>query len=171
MKSENRRLIILLVILAVVLTYYLWSIGLFSRDTVETDLTVEIEPSTAPHFEPPTDLRPKKIEDYSGTIKEFRFDGSWVRDPFYYYDSDSLRAARGEYGLSNMRLTGISLRKGSDYSLVNTMMFTETDTIVAVNILKEGDKLGDFRIEKIAFDYIILRQGNQKMRLTLYEEQ
>jgi hypothetical protein len=170
MDNDKKRMIILLGILAVVVVYYLWSIGLFSWDKTETLAPPIIQPSTVPHAALPIGAKSDNIEDYSQPVKEFRFDGAWVRDPFYYFDTDSLRAARGAYGLANMRLTGISLRKGFDYSLINTMMFNETDTLMTTNILKEGDKLGDFTVEKIAFDYIILSQDTEKMRLTLYEK-
>ena len=144
MDNDKKRMIILLGILAVVIVYYLWSIGLFSWDKTETLAPPIIQPSTVPHAALPIGAKSNNIEDYSQPVKEFRFDGAWVRDPFYYFDTDSLRAARGAYGLANMRLTGISLRKGFDYSLINTMMFNETDTLMTTNILKEPAQIMDF---------------------------
>ncbi|MEE9189895.1 MAG: hypothetical protein V3U16_03900 [Candidatus Neomarinimicrobiota bacterium] len=177
MKTNNKRLYVLLGILAVVVVVYLWSTGVIpsffgsgeEADQVGRQLGVtapgltSIPESSALAGDTTIDLAQLRQ-----VVKEFRFDGTWVRDPFYYFNSDSLEKAL--LGLSSLRLTGVSLRAGMDFTLINFIMYNDVDTLETASILKEGDLIGSFTVETIAFDHVILRQGARRMRLTLYEE-
>jgi hypothetical protein len=113
----------------------------------------------------------KKIKNTNNVIEEFQFDGDWKFDPFFYLNEDSLDALRdrelGQY--TKLRLSGISLLRDQGYSLINSVIMTETDTIMTASILKEGDEFDGFRVVRIAFDYVILRKGNRNIRLELDE--
>jgi hypothetical protein len=176
MKSDNKRLIILLGILAVVVGIYLWSSGVLAPffsfgSGTETDQAGGQQQGAAvpgltsiPESSAAADDGTIDLVQLRQVVKEFRFDGTWVRDPFYYYLEEGL------LGLSNLRLTGVSLRDGADFTLINFVMYNDVDTLENASILKKGDLIGSFTVETIAFDHVILRQGARIMRLTLYEE-
>lgn len=180
MNSDNKRVYILLGILAVVVVIYLWSIGVFekvfsfgSSEPIATEVVQQpavYTQNTALESRSPATTTDSGVDpiDLTEVVKEFRFDGAWVRDPFYYYNSDSLEKAL--LGFANLRLTGVSLRNGADFTLINFVMYNDVDTLENVSILKEGDLIGSFTVETIAFDHVILMQGARRMRLTLYEE-
>ena len=108
--------------------------------------------------------------DLNKKVAPIQYIGSWSQDPFHYINEDSLRALRGEDGvLSNLKLTGISLHRDSGYSLINSMIISELDTIVTANFVEEGDRIGDFYVVKIGFDFVILRKGREEIRLDLNE--
>jgi hypothetical protein len=177
--NSNKRLYILLGILAVIIVIYLWSSGIlasflpfgFGEEAVQEDeqrgLTLPVLTSV-PELTAVAEDSSIDLAQLRQVVKEFRFDGTWVRDPFYYYNSDSLQM--GSLGLANLRLTGVSLRDGRDFTLINYVMYSDADTLENSSILREGDLIGSFTVETIAFDHIILRQGARQMRLTLYEE-
>ena len=104
-------------------------------------------------------------------MEKFQFEGNWEIDPFFYLNEDSLDALRdrelGQY--TKLRLSGISLLRDQGYSLINSVIMTETDTIMTASILKEGDEFDGFRVLRIAFDHVILRKGNRNIRLELDE--
>ena len=54
-------------------------------------------------------------------------------------------------------LDGISWLGNSGYALINE------------SILSEGDVIGGYTVEKIAINYVILRQGGKTIRLTINE--
>ncbi|MFC1784130.1 hypothetical protein ACFL0J_00705 [Candidatus Neomarinimicrobiota bacterium] len=112
-----------------------------------------------------------KIKNTNTVVEEFQFDGDWKFDPFFYLNEDSLDALRdrelGQY--RKLRLSGISLLRDQGYSLINSVIMTETDTIMTASILKEGDEFDGFRVLRIAFDHVILRKGNRNIRLELDE--
>jgi len=68
-----------------------------------------------------------------------------------------------------LRLNGISLLRDEGYSLINTVIMTDTDTVMTASILKKGDEFEGFRVVKIAFDHVILHKGNRNIRLELDE--
>ena len=113
----------------------------------------------------------KKINNIKYNVKEIQFEGNWKSDPFFYLDEDSLRALRdielGQY--TNLKLSGISLLRDKGYSLINSVITTDTDTVMTASILKEGDEFVGIRVVKIACDHVILRRGNRNIRLELDE--
>jgi len=112
-----------------------------------------------------------KYNNVNYVVKEFQFEGDWQSDPFFYLDEDSLRAIRdremGQY--TSLRLSGISLLRDQGYSLINSVIMTDIDTIMTASILKEGDEFEGFRVVKIAFDHVVLRKGSRNIRLELDE--
>jgi len=113
----------------------------------------------------------KRIKNTNNVVEKFQFEGNWEIDPFFYLNEDSLDALRdqelGQY--TKLRLSGISLLRDQGYSLINSVIMTETDTIMTASILKEGDEFEGFRVVRIAFDHVILRKGNRNIRLELDE--
>jgi hypothetical protein len=171
----NTRLYVLLGILGVLIIYLILSRTVFAKKTkvkspiVQTENNVISEaPKTVSNNR---EVAANKINNTDIVIKEFKFDGDWQFDPFFYLSEDSLDALRdrelGQY--RKLRLSGISLLRDQGYSLINSVIMTETDTIMTASILKEGDEFDGFRIVKIAFDYVILRKGNRNIRLELDE--
>ena len=113
----------------------------------------------------------KNIKYPNHNVKEFQFNSDWQSDPFFYLDEDSLRSIRDqELGqITDLRLSGISLLQDEGYSLINSVVMTDMDTVMTASILKEGDEFEGFRVLKIGFDYVILRRGNRNIRLELDE--
>lgn len=167
MEKPNRRQIILIVILLVVAVYYIIDSGLFSSAAPAR------LPSDAAQAETPTGAGKGRVEDIRkytrvASILELQWPDSWNRDPFFYASSNTLPDAESGgfvdriFGSSSpertsqFKLTGISWVGNSGFALINE------------NVVKEGDTIGGFRVEQVAFSYVILRQGSaESIRLTI----
>ena len=172
-KTDNKRLFILLGVLGVLLVYLILSRTVFSENQkrkppqVNTVNTVTNIPDQS--ISNNRKIAVKRINNLSYTVREFEFNGNWISDPFFYLDEDSLRALRDrELGqFTDMRLTGISLQNDGGYSLINSVVMTDIDTIMTAGILKEGDEFEGYRVVRIEFDHVILRKGSRNIRLEL----
>ena len=174
-QKKNTRIYIMLGILGVLAIILILQRTVFVKKTkvkppvVQTENNVISEtPETVSNNR---DMAVKKIKNTNNVVEEFQFDGDWKFDPFFYLNEDSLDALRdrelGQY--TKLRLSGISLLRDQGYSLINSIIMTETDTIMTASILKEGDEFDGFRVLRIAFDHVILRKGNRNIRLELDE--
>ena len=178
-KTDNKRLYILLGILGVLFIYLILNNTVFAnKDKVPTRTenankkmayaATEKVPDNNKNTK--KDVK-KKIKYPSHSVRQIKFDGDWQSDPFFYLDEDSLRSIRdqelGQY--TDLRLSGISLLQGKGYSLINSVVMTDMDTVMTASILKEGDEFEGFRVVKIGFDHVILRRGNRNIRLELDE--
>lgn len=174
-QKKNTRLYIMLGILGVLAIILILQRTVFAKKTIVKPPVVQTENNVIP--ETPTtvsnnrEMAVKKIKNTNNVAEEFQFDGDWKFDPFFYLNEDSLDALRdrelGQY--TKLRLSGISLLRDQGYSLINSVIMTETDTIMTASILKEGDEFEGFRVVRIAFDHVILRKGNRNIRLELDE--
>jgi len=174
-QKKNTRLYFLLGILGVLAIFLILQRTVFTKKTKAKPLIVQKENNVI--SETPTtvsnnrEMVVNKIKNTNTVVGEFQFDGDWKFDPFFYLSEDSLDALRdrelGQY--TKLRLSGISLLRDEGYSLINSVIMTETDTIMTASILKEGDEFDDFRVVRIAFDHVILRKGNRNIRLELDE--
>ena len=174
-QKSNTRLYVMLGILGVLAIYLILSRTVFAKKTKGKPPVVQTENnviSEAPRaVSNNREMAVNKINNTNIVVKEFQFDGDWRFDPFFYLSGDSLDALRdrelGQY--RKLRLSGISLLRDQGYSLINSVIMTETDTIMTASILKEGDEFDGFRVVRIAFDHVILRKGNRNIRLELDE--
>ena len=174
-QTDSKRLYILLGILGVLFIYLILSNTVFAKkDKVPDRTTTNNQKTTYAVAEKIPDNKKnvkKKVQYPNHNIIEFQFDGDWQSDPFFYLDEDSLRSIRdrelGQY--TDLRLSGISLLQDKGYSLINSVVMTDMDTVMTASILKEGDEFEGFRVVKIGFDHVILRRGNRNIRLELDE--
>ena len=174
-QKNNKRLYAMLGFLGILILYLILSRTVFAKkDKVKSPIINTANNINS--FVPETVSNNRKIvinkiNNIHYVVPEFKFEGNWQSDPFFYLDEDSLRALRdkelGQY--TNLRLSGISLLRDSGYSLINSVIMTDIDTVMTASILKEGDEFDGFRVVKIAFDYVILRKGNRNIRLELDE--
>ena len=174
-KTDNKRLYIMLGILGILLAYLVLNKTVFSKDNKRSTPIVNTV-NTAGNNQTPavSDNRKKvmnRINNINYVVHEFEYEGDWQSDPFFYLDEDSLRAIReremGQY--TNLNLSGISLHRDGGYSLINSVIMTDTDTVMTASILKEGDEFDGFKVIKIEFDHVILRRGSRNIRLELNE--
>lgn len=174
-KKDNKRLYILLGVLGVLLVYLVLSRTVFSkskkRKVPQTNTVNTISNVPVQELSNNRKMVVKRINNLNYVVPEFEYDGNWQSDPFFYLDEDSLRALRErELGqFTNLKLTGISLHKDGGYSLINSVIMTDVDTLMTASILKEGDEFEGYRVLKIEFDHVILRKGSRNIRLDLDE--
>jgi len=173
-KTDNKRLYPMLAILGILLVYLILSRTVFNKDKrkspqVNTVNTVSNVASQAVSNNRMQVIN--RINNLNYVVQEFEYIGDWQSDPFFYLDEDSLRAIReremGQY--TNLKLNGISLQRDGGYSLINSVIMTDVDTVMTASILKEGDEFEGFRVIKIEFDHVILRKGSRNIRLELDE--
>ncbi len=174
-QKNNKRLYAMLGFLGVLILYLILSRTVFAEKDKVPALIINIADKVS-SFVPETVSNNRKIainkfNNINYIVTEFQFEGNWQSDPFFYLDEDSLQALRdrelGQY--TNLRLSGISLLRDKGYSLINSVIMTDIDTVMTASILKEGDEFNGFRVVKIAFDYVILRKGKRNIRLELDE--
>jgi len=173
-KTENKRLYVMLSVLGILLLYLILSKTVFTKkDTIKSPVVNTANMNSVMPEKISTNRKTvmDKINSINYNVPEFQFSGNWQSDPFYYLDEDSLRKIRdrelGQY--TNFRLSGISLLRDEGYSLINSVIMTDTDTVMTASILKEGDEFDGFRVVKIAFDHVILHKGSRNIRLELDE--
>jgi len=174
-QTENKRLYVMLGILGILFLYLILSKTVFAKKGKVTSPIVNTANNINSVVPEPISNNRKmamnKINNINYVVPKFQYEGNWKSDPFFYLDEDSLRNIRdkelGQY--TNLRLNGISLLRDEGYSLINTVIMTDTDTVMTASILKEGDEFEGFRVVKIAFDHVILRKGSHNIRLELDE--
>ena len=175
-KTDNKRLYVMLGILGILALYLILSRTVFAeKDKVKSgnnnNAKKNISYAVPEKVSDNKKTTKKKTINPNKAVKEFQFEGDWLSDPFFYIDEDSLRRIRdrelGQY--TNLKLSGISLLRDEGYSLINSIIMTDTDTVMTASILKEGDEFEGFRVAKIGFDYVILRKGSRNIRLELDE--
>ena len=174
-KTNNKRLYVMLAFLGAMILYLILSRTVFAKKN-KVQLPVINTANNINSFVPETvsntrKMAINKINNINYVVTEFQFEGTWRSDPFFYLDEDSLQALRDrELGqFTNLRLSGISLLRDKGYSLINSVITTDIDTVMTASILKEGDEFDGFRVVKIAFDHVILRKGKRNIRLELDE--
>lgn len=175
-QTDNKRLYIMLGILGFLFAYLILSKTVFAKkDIAKTQSQVQMVNNISTTVPETVSKNRKmvmnKINNINYVVPEFPYEGNWQSDPFFYLNQDSLNAIRdretGQY--TRLRLNGISLLRDEGYSLINTVIMTDTDTVMTASILKEGDEFDGFRVVKIAFDHVILRKGSRNIRLELDE--
>lgn len=174
-KTNNKRLYVMLGFLGILILYLILNRTVFAKKDKVTSPVVNTANNISP-IAPELVSKNRKmvinrINNINYIVKEIQIEGNWQNDPFFYLDEDSLRALRerelGQY--TKLRLSGISLLRDKGYSLINSIIMTDTDTVMTASILKEGDEFDGFRVIKIAFDHVILRKGSRNIRLELDE--
>ncbi len=174
-KTNNKRLYVMLGFLGILILYLILNRTVFAKKDKVTSPVVntanKISPIAPELVSKNRKMVINRINNINYIVKEIQFEGNWQNDPFFYLDEDSLQALRdrelGQY--TKLRLSGISLLRDKGYSLINSIIMTDIDTVMTASILKEGDEFDGFRVIKIAFDYVILRKGSRNIRLELDE--
>jgi len=174
-QKNNKRQNVLLGVLGVLVVFFVLSKTVFNKkDKKRTPKTTPVTAVASIPLPEVSENRKKvmnKINNLNYVVHEFEYDGDWQSDPFFYLDEDSLRAIReremGQY--TNLSLSGISLHRDGGFSLINSVVMTDLDTVMTASILKEGDEFDGFKVIKIEFDHVILRKGSRNIRLELNE--
>ncbi|MFQ6612727.1 MAG: hypothetical protein ACE5D2_06455 [Fidelibacterota bacterium] len=163
MKKLEKRQIVLLGVLVVVLAYYLIDRGVFSTEAIVEGVQ---KLAAVPEKNPVEDII-EEDQDYTQLAAvEIVWDGEWKEDPFYYAPPDSLQedskgllnqlfGSDNPASASGFEISGISWHGNTGYAIINGEPITE------------GQSIGGYTVEKIAFNYAILVQGKKTIRLTL----
>lgn len=166
MNKEKKRQIILLSVAIFLMMYFLYDRNILSpKDIVEqvgklTNLTSSVQ-----------EMKIDDLRNYTQTktLTKLDWTGSWNSDPFYYVSENSLSVSPESgimdklFGKSNssfrsrLELTGISWQGNSGFAIVSN------------SVVKEGDLVGGYLVEKIAFNHVVMVKGSQSMRLSLNE--
>ncbi len=160
MRSLAKREKILSGLLFVVAVYYFIDRQLFGPES--TALKNKSAMANLNQSEPEKDFR-----KYTRVpaVELIVWDGEWNSDPFIYPTGQSGTEepgllsqvfGQGESG-KRLSLDGISWMGDAGYTIING------------NILTIGDRVGGHTIEKIAADYVVLSQGTNSIRLTIYD--
>lgn len=164
MKNLNKRTLILLGILLAVVIYYVLDAGVFSGNPGVKRAPANQKQAGGSEQE---ELDPVQKYTRVAALVELDWGRDWEADPFYYVSRDTLAGAGGLMGQlfgvgtaersAGFKLTGISWHGTSGYAIING------------SIVKEGNTIGGYQICKVAFDYVVLRQGTERIRLSISE--
>lgn len=164
MKNLNKRTLVMIGVLLVLLIYYVIDSGFFSGSASSAPQNQPSQVEATPVSEDKTDVR--KYTQVAA-VSELSWGGSWGRDPFFYVSPDSLEGSeQGDFAsrlfgttdgsqVSDLKLTGISWAGRSGFALING------------NVVSEGDAVGGYRVSEIALDYVLLDQGSKTIRLQM----
>lgn len=165
---ENKRQLILGGILAVVVAYYFIDKNSSPIDIIKTPATILSRAVSGNEGASELDEIHRIID--LASVVEVDWEKGWDRDPFFYVSPESL-TAKSKSGLidnifgqvsevanvSNFSLTGISWHGNSGFAIINGQ------------IVKLEDVVGGYRVDKIAKDHVLLKQGSKTLRLALNE--
>lgn len=166
MNKLNKRQLILIGILVIMLIILFADSDFFS---VGKSIAKEIKSTIKDDIIGLTDQSDDVYFAYLAPISELNWLGSWENDPFFYVSVDTIGGSSKEGIISDIfgssqgkdvkgfELSGISWHGNSGYALINE------------SIVKEGDAIGGYKVDKIASNYVILKQGAQAIRLSLNE--
>ncbi len=166
MNKEKKRQTFLLIATILVVGYYLYDRNIFTQKGIVeqvgklTKITGNSE-----------NVEKDNLRQYTHTATLVKLDwkGKWDKDPFYYVSENLINESSDGsimdklFGKSNssllkrMELTGISWQGNSGFAIINN------------SIVKEGDVVGGYQIEKIAFNYVVMIKGTQSIRLSINE--
>ena len=90
-------------------------------------------------------------EGVSGDAKKASADEKWGRDPFG-------ETTKHEAAVLDFKLQGITYAKGVGYAFINN------------EIVKKGDRMGDYAVTEIYKDKVLLKKGEQELYLHFPEE-
>ncbi len=163
MQKLDKRQIVLLAILGVVLAYYFIDRGFFSTEAIVEGVQKLTE---VPAKAPAEETVPQSQDVIQLAAVEIDWDEEWKEDPFYYAPPGSLQenskgllnqlfGSDNPAAASGFEISGISWHGNTGYAIINGEPVTE------------GQTIGGYTVEKIAFNYAILTQGKQTIRLTL----
>lgn len=164
MKKLKKRQAFLVSVFLILVIYYISDSGLFANlgsvDVLRENTTGRSKTESGGE---------NNIQKYvqAAATKELNWDGAWDNDPFFYVSHDTLEGSE-KLGLINQlfgrsdalpvsgfSLTGISWLGNSGFALINE------------SVVKEGDVIGGFSVDRVAFNYVLLKQGSQTIRLPL----
>ena len=152
---QNKRTLILFIILLVVLTYYILTTFILSAGTSDIEAT-----QNQSSFE--------KLGRTGQLVEKIHIESmehmnlTWKNDPFNYPEKESagMRNIFGDIGFGgpSLKLHGIVWDKN------------DVPTILINNqVLKLGDFVDGFKIINVGVDFVILRNNKERIQLTLGE--
>ena len=97
-----------------------------------------------------------------GVEKPFTYDYKGKRDPFWPLATEHgsiINYDERDLSASDMMLTGISSGADGNIAVING------------KIVKEGDMVGAFKVEKIMSTFVVLDNGQEKSKLYLRKEE
>lgn len=165
---ENKRSIILFIILVFILVFYMIDSGMFSSDRVKNpDMNLTKSISGNENLTNFDDGDINRIIELASVI-DVSWENDWDKDPFFYISPESLNAkSKGSFineifgtvaeatSVVGLYLTGISWHGNSGFAIINGQPAQEDDVI------------SGYRVEKITINHVILKQGSKTIRLTL----
>ncbi|MCH7732160.1 MAG: hypothetical protein IIB44_06545 [Candidatus Marinimicrobia bacterium] len=166
MNKLNKRQKILIGVIGILIIYAVMDRGLL---TTGKEIAKGIKAGIQDEILSVSDTEKDVFLAYLNPIPELNWSGSWNSDPFFYVSVDIIEGSSKEgiideiFGRSGgdkargFSLTGISWHGNAGYALINE------------SIVKEGDAIGGFKVDKIASNYVILKQGAQAIRLSINE--
>lgn len=161
----NKRQKILFIALAILVVVYLADQGIFSSsDPGKGGSDGRREGSISAENLQRTVEADRAGYQSTDRLKEFTYDGDWETDPFYYLSPEELEAQNNglvsalfgsEGDAGSLTLTAISLRGTRGMAIIND------------EIVTEGDRIGGFVVDQIESNFVILKKGNQPLRINL----
>lgn len=162
--GKNRQKLLFLV-LAILLVVYLIDQGVFSGgDSGSQSLSDRKSSQIMEADQRRTVEADRASYQAADRMKTFQYDGEWASDPFYYLTAEELDAQNNGlmsslFGLDGsqptIELTAISLRGTRGMAIIND------------EIVTEGDRIAGFVVDQIESNFVILKKGNQPLRINL----
>jgi len=162
-KQLNARTIALMVILAGMIIYYLFTSGLISFDSEDSENLFGLSVGSSSSA-----LTAREASKFrtATPLRAVIWKSDWESDPFYYAEAETTDALGGgligsifetfEGGKRpSLTITGISWAGNVGMALING------------DILEEGDRVAGYQITKIAFGHVILRRGTSIVKVSL----
>ena len=155
----------LLVILVALLGYFLFSSGLISFDSSESDNLFGLSVGSTSSSSALSAREASKFRTAT-PLKAVIWKSDWESDPFYYAEAETTDALGGGiigtlFGSldggerPSLSISGISWNGNVGMAIING------------DILEEGDRISGYQITKIAFDHVILRRGTSIVKVSL----
>ncbi len=164
-KQFNARSAILLAVLLSLMVYGLYDAGIIGSGDGDVENLFGLNKSSS---SAPLSARDASKFRTAVPLKNLKWDGGWVSDPFFYAEAETTDALGGGILGSlfgslegderpSLTLSGISWNGSIGMALING------------DILEEGDRVSGYQITKIAFDHIILRKGTSIVKVNMNE--
>jgi hypothetical protein len=153
MTKEQKQLIIIGFLLIIFLAVLINAIASANKKKLPA-------PAPAPAVEVPSAEEPAlgsakgqaiQAEGVSSAAKKASADETWGRDPF----GDT---TKHEIAVFEFKLQGITYANGTGFAFINN------------DIVKKGDRLGDYTVAEIYKDKVLLKKGEQEQYLRFPEE-
>ncbi len=166
---ENKRQFILLGILIVLVIFYFIDSSSSTSKKIQTPASSLAKAMAGNESVSELDDIHSIIE--SASIVELSWDKDWEKDPFFYVSPESLNV-KSKNGLidnifgqvsevaksTSLSLTGISWHGNSGFAIINGQ------------IVKLDDVISGYKVDKIALNHVVLKQGLKTVRLTLDDQ-
>jgi len=152
MTKEQKQLIIIGFLLIIFLAVLIGSLASAGKKKKPPDAVI---PAAEAPVAEPSAASPKgtaqQAEGVSSEEKKTSAQGKWGRDPFG-------ETSTHEAPVLDFKLRGITYAKGIGFAFINN------------DIVKKGDRMGDYVVAEIYKDKVLLKKGEQELYLSFPEE-